>query len=507
METNYKVKHRRILLPLKLMLLLVAMALFGAGTYAQQSKVVKVTNNQQLLQAVENPSVNNLIFEGNYYESLSRYVGSGTTAKRGENGNRSSDCFYAIQPNSTCFIPLPDSTFVWNTAVATTFDPFTCLCCPPNDAGTWSIQGQPGGSTVQFMDALNEDTIPFRVNMPGSYLLRYSWGSPWNTHVQTEYFFYGPPDIELSAPDVCGLSTYVDFSITSAFFDSNRVVTWTLNGDPFAGPESDSLWLLEVDECGEYVLQVIATPSECPPDTATITINFFCEPVADAGPDVDVCYDMCYTLVGSTGLWPPHYNPDYYYFTWSQVSGPATLTFTPDNNETTYVCRPEGCTYGQYEVEFAVMNGLCTDADTMLLNFYEQPTADAGMDQSFCSEFCFTLDATPFPYCSGPIADERSGYWEFFDGPAAVTITDTADANTMVCILPADCPFGEYRFVWHEVNGTCWATDTVSVFQFEEPVAYAGPDSTSMCFESDCFIVYGRPYDYCTDTIGNGTHL
>jgi hypothetical protein len=483
------------------------MALFGAGTYAQQSKVVKVTNNQQLLQAVENPSVNNLIFEGNYYESLSRYVGSGTTAKRGENGNRSSDCFYAIQPSSTCFIPDPDSTFVWNTAVATTFDPFTCLCCPPNDAGTWSIQGQPGGSTVQFMDALNEDTIPFRVNMPGSYLLRYSWGSPWNTHVQTEYFFYGPPDIELSAPDVCGLSTYVDFSITSAFFDSNRVVTWTLNGDPFAGPESDSLWLLEVDECGEYVLQVIATPSECPPDTATITINFFCEPVADAGPDVDVCYDMCYTLVGSTGLWPPHYNPDYYYFTWSQVSGPATLTFTPDNNETTYVCRPEGCTYGQYEVEFAVMNGLCTDADTMLLNFYEQPTADAGMDQSFCSEFCFTLDATPFPYCSGPIADERSGYWEFFDGPAAVTITDTADANTMVCILPADCPFGEYRFVWHEVNGTCWATDTVSVFQFEEPVAYAGPDSTSMCFESDCFIVYGRPYDYCTDTIGNRTHL
>jgi hypothetical protein len=238
---------------------------FGLGAYAQNSRALKVSNDQQLMQAVENPAVRSFVFEPGYYPSTGRYLGPGITAKKSDNGNRSANCIYAIQESSTCFAPVPPATYVCDMARAMTFDNQNCGCCPPNDAGVWSQVSGPG--TVIFSDP-TEDSTEFCVDTPGIYTLRYSWSAPWNSYVQTEYYFYTPFITDLQADDTCGLSTTVHFEYTSALGDPNATLEWTLNGDPYAGPSidphGDTLdFLLTVPSCGEYVLQATLNSESC----------------------------------------------------------------------------------------------------------------------------------------------------------------------------------------------------------------------------------------------------
>lgn len=491
MKTNYKVKPKKSLRPLKAGLLVLAMVCFGLSTYAQQNKTVRVANDQQLQNAVENPAVRSMVIDAGYYASLQRYLGPGITAVKMDNGgNRTSDCIYAIQESATCFDPVPPATTVCDTARALTFDLFACGCCPGNDAGTWSVVSGPGN--VTFTGPLSSDTIEFCVDAPGAYLLRYDWGAPYNSYVSTEYYFYGVPELNLVADDVCGLTTEVIFTYDNDFFDPNKTVEWTLNGEPYAGPTTSDTFDLTVPWCGIWNLEVTVTPSECPPQTESTTHDFSCDPIADAGPDAFICNDLCYTLVGDDGLWFTFSNN--YATVWNQLEGPADLLFENPFELTTEVCRDEtaDCSYGVYEVELEVLNGECLDTDTTLLTFYEQPTADAGDDFSLCADFCFSLDATPYEYCGVEGENYWSHrWWVLVSQPGECDVDfDPLDAQTSVCITDCGetCSYGDYVFRWYEVNvkvvggdtlwseSHCIASDDVVISVYETPDPDAGED-------------------------------
>ncbi|MFA4836796.1 MAG: T9SS type A sorting domain-containing protein [Dehalococcoidia bacterium] len=517
METLYGLKRKKTNRWLKFLLLLFVAVGFGIPNLNAQTNAIKVANDQQLREAIENPSVQSMELEAGYYESLQRYLDSGIKAVKGANGNgnRSADCIYAIKESAVCFAPAPLDSLVCDSARAMTFDPApSCGCCPPNDAGIWSFVSGPVGGNVYFSGPLTEDSIEFCVNKAGAYLLRYTWGAPWNSHVQTEYFFFGPFIADLSAPDVCeadpaGLTTTVHFEYTSSYGDPGTTIVWTLNGAPYAGPFENPLgdtidFPLTVPYCGLWILSVTLTPQECPPVTLTIPIDFSCEPVANAGPDAYVCYDNCYSLAGSTGVYTFSSN---YAFTWRQLSGPGTLTFDDDNDLTTNVCRPtpvDPCPYGVYEIALDVVNGECDDKDTMLLTFYEQPTADAGPDTSLCAELCFSLAAVPYDYCGDPGVNYwKHAWWELVSSPLN-SVVDFAplDDSTNVCIIGDPCAYGTYVFVWNELNvkvvagdtlwseNHCFASDTVSITIFEQPVADAGDDYW------DCVDAATTPYTF-----------
>jgi hypothetical protein len=511
METNYELKHKCLLVPLKVVLLVIAMVLVGFTTYAQQGKSMKVADNQQLIEAMNNPSVSNVVLEAGYYDFINYEAASGDVLTKGktEGGNRDLQCLYFTIGSNVCFNPANPGDFVLNEAQAGTSDLICPGCCPGPDEGTWSVQGTPPGN-VNFLDPLNFQTIFFEVDAPGAYLLRYTWGPPYNSLVETQYFFYGPVVVDLSAPDVCGTSTTVDFDLSSVFPDPITVVEWTLNGEPYAGPDASGQFTLDVPVCGLYELCVTVEPSRCPPVTECITIDFSCDPIADAGPDIDVCDDICYfSLVGSTGLYT--FSPTNAW-SWVQVGGPNDLVFGAQTSEVSSVCVDEtaDCPYGEYEVEFQVQNGQCYDEDAMILRFYEQPVADAGDDQHICNTFSFSLNAVPYEYCGVEGVNYWSeAHWELVsqaDPGAIVTIVDENDPNTVVNINTnaTECEFGDYVFVWKETNlkpgeeeGGCYDEDQVVITIYEDPQPDAGDDMV-FC-NTFAFSLYGIGDEPCNE--------
>jgi hypothetical protein len=503
METNYELKHKCLLVPLKAVLLVIVMVLVGFTTYAQQGKAVKVTNDEQLIEAMENHSIGTIELEAGYYTYLNTYAESGTkVVKQIDNsGNRNLQCTYFIIGQNVCFTDPNPAGFVLSIARAGFSDDNIppCNCCPPDasNLGVWTVTDKPYGSTVNFLlgPPFNLQVMPFEVDMPGAYLLRYTWPSPYNSLVETQYYFYGPYTVNLSAPDVCGTSTMVDFELLSDFPDPGTTVVWTLDGEPYAGPTTTGQFLLEVPTCGYYELSVTVTPTRCPPITRTIWIDFSCDPVADAGPDINVCNALCYySLYGSTGLYT--FSPDHAW-SWNQLSGPGTLAFNQQYEEETGVCATDPiCAYGEYEVQFSVQNGMCYGEKEMFLRFYELPTAIAGPDQYICDNFSYTLAAVPYPYCGEEGVNYwKHAWWELVSQPDDdCTVTfDMFDPATVVTVSGCDfedCAYGEYVFVWHELNVkidpltgdtlwaelNCYASDEVVVTIFETPEIYAGAD-------------------------------
>jgi hypothetical protein len=262
------------------------MLLVGFTTYAQSGKSARVATNEQLVEAMQNPSVGTIELQAGFYPYLNYQADDGAKVIKSnqDSGNRTVDCLYYIINGKDCFEPIDDPIdpyfgFDNQPCQAGFQNPGCGDCCPPypNYPGaTWSVTYQEAGSTVFFEDATQENTFVY-ANKPGLYILRYTWPAPWNSHVETQYFFYGPISVDLQADNVCeadGLSTTVNFTLTSAFDDPLTVVSWTLNGAPFTGPDESGSFPLTVTECGPYVLAVVVEPSQCPPVYEEIEILF-----------------------------------------------------------------------------------------------------------------------------------------------------------------------------------------------------------------------------------------
>jgi len=467
METLYGLKRKTTNRWLKLLLLLFVAVGFGVPNLNAQTKAIKVANNQQLIEAMSNHSIRTIVFEEGYYPYLNYYAKSGTTLKKAEGGNRVLDCQYFIYDANICVsqadllinpqtpIPIPPGAYYYGDAVAGWSDPNSCGCCPSDDMGSWEWVKSAstylaGVDTLIFAEALNNQDMDFYVTGPGVYSLKYSWGPPWNSYVQTEYVYRGPSNVELSAPDVCGLVTEVEFELeglSSFGFDVEWELENTLTNEviEIEGPDTigEYSFTLDLDdydaECGYYKLSAIVYTSydpegdedECP-DTTSIFIDFACQPDAEAGDDANLCDAVCYySLQGSYGgvlLSPTHA------WSWVEISSPPDidLVFDDPDDLVTSVCavdQVDDCPYGEFQAAFQIQNGECYDADTVTLRFYEQPEADAGVDSAFCNIFSFSLWATPFDYCGAPDVNYWSDhYWSFvpilFDSKATIPYGD-----------------------------------------------------------------------------------
>ncbi len=543
METNYEVKPKKSLRPLKAGLLVLAMVCFVLGTFAQQVQTVKVASNQELLQALENPSTKALVFESSFqgYSIIDSPAVLNALKSKNGGGNRALDCVYFIQESDVCWEPdslFNDTLWSFNYALAGNLDPFNCLCCPDTNTGTWSWNTTnpdkmpPPGSNLHFLNATNLHGMNFMVNLPGVYTLRYYWGLPFNSYVQTEYKFYDEFEIDLSAPDTCGLTTEVSMYIESYYREGNDTIRYYLvnecTGDSIdvLGPDLEDFsyippantwqeadFLVTAPYHGvwkfcAHIYEIPGTDTVCLPVTECIYIDFSLEPMAYAGEDAEICEDLCYTLMGSTGIWEICSMSPNFYYTWMQISGPAQLTFVDANDDTTVVCRDsQVCSYGEYIIAFNVTNGECFDSDTVALRFYEQPTAQAGENAEYCfTEACFSMMGTAYSYCSDPITStERYRKWTKIGGPAAVTFSDETDPHASVCPdEEADCIYGWYTFEWLEVNGTCEARDTVEITLYEPPIADAGEDAEYCLDREYSFSLWhtlaALPYTYCQET-------
>ncbi len=323
--------------------------------------------------------------------------------------------------------------------------------------GLWSMAN--GSGTANFTDPFS-DTSVVTVSSQGLYKLVWtevnSAFCPISSDTVNIYFEQKP--IPNAGPDfaVCGKVTNLQ---ASPSFGTGQ---WTFVGDPTAtvvfGSTSSATSLFGSDKFGAHPLiwSEINT-MVCGVQTDTTVVTFVEQPIAEAGiPSQDIC-GTSYTLAAI---------PTVGYGQWTQVSGPETGTFANDFSANSYFSIPAN-SFGSYTLRWTETNAdpCAASFDDINLNFYQQPTANAGATNTVCG-----LAAT-----LGAIPSVGTGSWKLIpSGTQTASFDDNTQANANVTVNK----YGTYQFVWTEVNSAFCSPDydVVVVTFLEPPLANAGTD-------------------------------
>ena len=316
---------------------------------------------------------------------------------------------------------------------------FTFAAVPSVGNGLWTAVG-PGIATFT---AANSATSTVTVSNYGTYV--FTWtetnGNCVSVDQLTINFYQQPVANAGDGGDVCDLD--YDFNGTA----SVGVGVWTYTGPGTAtfDDDSDPATSVTVSVYGAYNFTWTETNGTCF-NSESVLVNFFDQPVANAGIGGDAC-DLDFSLTGvasvGVGLWT--------------ASGPGTATFDDDLSAATDVTVS---TYGTYTFTWTEISGVCIDAASVTVNFYEQPVGDAGTAIDECD-----LNALLSANTSVGI-----GAWSQTGGSGTASFNNPASPTSLVTVDAYDT----YEFTWTETNGSCTDAATVSVSFFEQPVANAG---------------------------------
>lgn len=306
--------------------------------------------------------------------------------------------------------------------------------------GTWTYSG-PG--TATFTPNANDPDALVDVSAYGVYIFTWTednFGCMDSGNITVNFNQQTTADAGQGG-DECDL-TFV-FNATPSI----GAGSWTSSGPGnafFINPNSPTA-TVTVDTYGSYLFTWTEVNGTCVASDQ-VTVNFWEQPVADAGVGGDECnlnFEFSAALSSGTG-------------TWVQTAGPGTTSFILSSDPTTIATVS---TYGTYDFTWTEVNGTCSDAATVTVNFYELPVADAGVGGDECDlDFVFN-GATSV----------GNGSWAY-TGPGTATFTDITDPATDVSVTA----YGSYDFTWSEVNGSCSSAATITVNFYDQPVADAG---------------------------------
>ncbi len=218
---------------------------------------------------------------------------------------------------------------------------------------------------------------------------------------------------------------------------------------------------------GTYSLIWGVTNNTCDTVYDTLIINVFDQPFANAGPDQNLCAVNTALLIANTptGLANGRWYVD------STASNP---TFPIFSNPTSEITNVSNLQEGTYTIIWEISNGFCPpDYDTIIIEIYDQPKANAGKDTILCNLYDLFL------YGNQPNGS-TVGRWLVDPGsvpPSTPIFSDSSLYNSYVSGLVE----GTYRFLWILQNGSCpISVDTIVINVFDEPQAIAGND-TALC--------------------------
>lgn len=340
---------------------------------------------------------------------------------------------------------------------------------PSVGIGTWTAVG-PG--TASYAPNENDANAVVTVDTYGTYT--FTWTEDNNGCVDdasiTVTFEELPVANAGTGGDECDLTFVTNGSATVG------VGTWTASGPgavTFNAPNS-AVTDVTVSNYGTYTFTWTEVNGNCS-STDQITVNFYEQPVADAGAASNEC-DLDYSFSGSlssgTGVWT--------------YAGPGIATFADDTDPTSDVTVD---TYGQYNFTWTETNGTCSDSESILVSFDPQPVANAGVGGNEC-DLNFTFNA---------VASAGVGLWTA-SGPGNAVFDNDLDPTTTVTVDT----YGTYEFTWTEISGTCIDAASVTVNFFEQPVVIAGPggDECDLDFLLQAFPSVGT--GEWTQTLGPG---
>ena len=198
---------------------------------------------------------------------------------------------------------------------------------------------------------------------------------------------------------------------------------------------------------GVYTLTV-TNGSDCT-GTANTTVEVNAVPAANAGTggtECDLDFDLNASPSVGTGLW-------------TVASGPGTAIFTP--GPTMPTARVTVSTYGTYTFRWTETNGPCISSASVIVNFNQQPVANAGSGGDACT-LNFVLNA---------VVSAGIGTWSMSEGTGTAVFSPNANTPSATVIVS---DYGTKVFRWIVSNGVCSDTSEVTVNFYQMPVANAG---------------------------------
>ncbi|NCD72371.1 PKD domain-containing protein [Mucilaginibacter agri] len=187
---------------------------------------------------------------------------------------------------------------------------------------------------------------------------------------------------------------------------------------------------------GTYTLTWTATNGTiCPPSSSNVSITVGLS--ANAGPDQNLCNTTITVLSGNEGTTG----------TWTEISGPSTVTLTPNSNNTSEVT---GLIPGTYVFRYTVTVGGCGNlTDDVTVNVSGPPsTADAGPDQNLCTSAGTTVTLTAATPTVG------TGMWSIDSEPGGANATIASAATPSTAVNNLSVP-GVYILRWTVSANSC----------------------------------------------------
>ena len=205
---------------------------------------------------------------------------------------------------------------------------------------------------------------------------------------------------------------------------------------------------------GENILKWTIIGNGIISDKITITNNAPTQP--NAGPDMSYCVDSVQLSAN---------NPAVGTGVWRLIAGEGTFTDSTKNN--THI---EDMGSGKNTLRWTITNKNCTSTDDVVITNNQPTRADAGVDQTLCSDEASL-------YGNSPSVGE--GLWTLVSGSNSVAFQDQNVGNTRVTNLG----HGDNVLRWTITNGNCVSSDEVVITNDNPTKANAGRDK-SICVDS-----------------------
>ena len=306
------------------------------------------------------------------------------------------------------------------------------------------------------------------VDLCGEYTFIYDVvNGPCSATASVTLSFFDKPQVFVPQDDeICGL----EYNLWGSYEVSCEHKDLTEEWEMVSGP-GDAVFTsiieytkVTVTECGEYVFAYTVTNGfDACGSTATVTINFYDEPVIDMQDDAEVCLeDLPYDIDVTFAV-----DCDYPAVATWQVPDGVVM----DGNQVVSV---EEC--GEYTFIYDVVNGPCSSTASITLSFFDKPQVFVQEDDEICG-LEYVLEGSYEVSCAH---EDFTAEWSMVSGPGTVTIT-------LNQVEVSEC--GEYVFAYTAYNGfnTCEASENVTINFYDVPVIDM-QDNDEVCLED-------LPYD------------
>ncbi len=339
---------------------------------------------------------------------------------------------------------------------------FQLQATPSVGIGTWTMTS--GTGNASFSPNVNDPNAMVTVSEFGT--KEFTWievnGTCSNSDTVSVNFFEQPLANAGMGGDEC------DFDLQLQATPSVGIGTWTMTSGTgnasFSPNANDPNVIVTVSEFGTKEFTWTEVNGTCS-NSATITVNFFGQPIANAGAGGDEC-DLDFQLQATPSVGTG---------TWTMISGTGNASFSPNANDPNAVVTVSE--FGTKEFTWTEVNGTCSNAATIIVNLFEQQPANAGVGGVEC-DLDFQLQA---------ISSVGTGTWTITSGTGAASFsTNVNDPNAVVTVSD----YGIKEFTWTEINGTCSNSATISVSFFEQPLANAGLDA-EICISDGSYTISG----------------